>query len=262
MTPEVRAKWSEAWAEARKAKDRRRKENREKWAKRRDWSDDKEATAPVLPQIAADDPPDSGGFGSLAKLRAIMLDQTAPLYRRLDAADVVIDYELAPGAAVDTPAEQIASTAFQFFKAVDVAEDAPEALKFRALKAIPRIENTRKAAVASSTQHRAKRELHVRLVNMARSRALREAGVWSAAIESGARWSLDASDDFDMPEPPRLSLGLPPEAGFGARLTAYQALPEDEQRRLHEAQNAELLAVRARNRPDDWERLLNRAAAD
>jgi hypothetical protein len=77
MTPEVRQKWTEAWEEARKAKDNRRKENREKWVQRRDWSDDNQHKTDA-------DAEDSSGeaSGSLAQMRAIMLDVSTPLWRQ------------------------------------------------------------------------------------------------------------------------------------------------------------------------------------
>jgi hypothetical protein len=97
-TPEVRQKWTEPWAESRKQKDQRRKENREKWAKRRDWDADNEhkldADVEGIPNEV------NGGSGSLAKMRAIMLDPAVALYRRLEAAEVVLSYELGPGAGV------------------------------------------------------------------------------------------------------------------------------------------------------------------
>src|SRR5262249_13735058 len=95
--------------------------NREAWAKSPLNANNfhkltREVSAPIQPE-KAETVEDPKGSASLAKLRAIMLDESAPLYRRLDAADVIIDYELGPGAAVNVPPEQIASTAYQFFRA-------------------------------------------------------------------------------------------------------------------------------------------------
>src|SRR4051794_5256798 len=66
--------------------------------------------------------------GSLAKLRAIMADPGTPLYRRLDAAEVVLTYELGPGAAVGLDPDQIAVGSFRFLKAVSEAAETPEPL--------------------------------------------------------------------------------------------------------------------------------------
>jgi hypothetical protein len=179
MTPEVQKKWTEAWAEARKAKDQRRKENREKWSKRRDWSEDNEAT-PAIP--IPDDPIDDGSqasiSGSLAEMRAIMLDASKPLYRRLDAAEIVLSFELGPAAGVGIDPDQIAASAYKFLKVVAKAPQTPEALKFRALKSLVGIENARVAARSGTEANIAKRQLVLNLVNAERLRLFREAGLW------------------------------------------------------------------------------------
>src|SRR5712691_9346310 len=85
MTPEERA----ASKAARQAK---RAANREAWRNSPLNANNlhkltKEAAAPILPEIA--EPADKGS-ASLAKMRAIMADPATPLYRRLDAAEVVL----------------------------------------------------------------------------------------------------------------------------------------------------------------------------
>jgi hypothetical protein len=131
MTPEVRQKWTEAWREAQKAKDERRKENREKWAKRRDWSDDNEHKIAVAIEANG-----AGGSRSLAALRTIMADPDTPLHRRLGAAEVVLAFELGPGAAVGADVDKIAAGSYQFLNAVIDTPGTPEALRFRCLKMI------------------------------------------------------------------------------------------------------------------------------
>src|SRR5262249_50020313 len=155
-------------------------------------------------------------------------DEAAPLYRRLDAADVIIDYELSPGSAFNVPPEQIASTAYQFFRAVDAVEGVPEALKFRALRAIARIENSRNLAVRSSTAHYAQRGLFVSFVNAARQAVLREAGVWETA--HGAEWSLRINDDFELVELPTLGESVGSAAatvGIASYFNIVERLPKD-----------------------------------
>jgi hypothetical protein len=52
----------------------------------------------------------------------------------LDAADIIIDYELARGAAANVPPEQLARLCLSILSRVDASNEAPEVLKFRALK--------------------------------------------------------------------------------------------------------------------------------
>ena len=107
-------RWTDDHREARRvAKEAKRAANREAWSLNRLNANHQrqETLAAVVPEIPAD--PASEG-GSLAKMRSIMADTAAPLYRRLDAAEVILTYELAPGSAVGVPAEQIAATSYRF----------------------------------------------------------------------------------------------------------------------------------------------------
>src|SRR6516162_2146449 len=94
MTPEVREKWTEAWHEARRKKDERRAENRAKWAGRRDWSDDNAHKLELGTGLDEGTHPD--GSESLRKLRAIMANTNIQLHRRLDAAEILVSFEIAP----------------------------------------------------------------------------------------------------------------------------------------------------------------------
>jgi hypothetical protein len=238
MTPEVRQKWTEAWAEARKAKDERRKANREKWAKRRDWSDDNEHKADVAIEANG-----AGGSRSLAALRTIMADPDTQLHRRLDAAEVVLTFELGPGAAVGADVDQIAAASYLFLNAIIDTPGVPEALRFRALKMIASVENARAASKNTVAEHAAKRQLLVALINAERVRAFRAAGMWSEAVKAD-QWALRLGDDFAWPEGWPGSWQWPPATFVGA---------------LQDPQNVteftrQLLAIRATNRADDWEK--------
>jgi len=152
MTPETRAAWTKAWSQARAEKDERRKQNREAWARRRDWSDDNKVTvdAVVEDDAAAGTDAAPATSSSLTKLRAIMRSTATPLYRRIDAAETIIAYELSPGSlvGVDNP-DLIAASSYKFLKKIADAADTPEPQRFRCLKAIIAVEASRKQAVQS-----------------------------------------------------------------------------------------------------------------
>jgi hypothetical protein len=255
---EFRQAMIEGWAEAKKAKAERRAANREAWAKSpKNAANQREQTlGAVTPEIPIDPIEDAvAASGALARMRAIMADPNAQLYRRIDAADVVLSYELGPGAAAGIDPEQIAAPAYRFLKAVAGAADTPEALQFKALKLIVGIENSRKAAVQSSEQHFAKRELLCRLVNSERQRMLRDAGRWAGVVAQREIWALTLNDDFPWIE------GWPggwqwPPSDFGERLERARRKPKAELQANDEAFRAQLRAVRACNRVDDWQRLL------
>ena len=88
----------------------RRKANQERWA-----NDPANANhtrlqrqAAVTPAIEAEAKGDSNGSNSLQRMRDIMSDAGAPLYRRLDAAECVLTFELGPGAAAGADPDTIA----------------------------------------------------------------------------------------------------------------------------------------------------------
>jgi hypothetical protein len=88
--------------------------------------------------------------GACRKMRAIMADPNARLYRRLDAAEVVLSYECGVGAGVGVDPETIAAASFKFLRAAADDVSTPEALKFRALKSIVAVENARAQAKSSA----------------------------------------------------------------------------------------------------------------
>jgi len=164
------AKWQwEGRAEHEAAKEARRKlreANREawRWAPANANNDHKEAVEAAV-AVAIDDPALDDTL-PLDKLRAIMLDPEQLLYRRLDAAELVLAYELAPGALVDVPPSEVAAISFRFLRGVAEAAETPERLRFRALKSMLAIQHKR-AAAASTTGQAEKAKLRRRLGNAA-----------------------------------------------------------------------------------------------
>jgi len=220
-TPEERAARKEA----------RRRENRAAWLNSPNnthvqWRRAEEEMRAALDagvDVQVEEPAEPLGSDSLGRMRAIMLDATATLGRRLDAAETLSMYELGIAGAVGVARDEIAASSHKFLRAVVDAEQTPDAARYRALKALIVIENRRAAARSSSDNHRQHRELVRRQVNAARSKALREAGTWQDVIDRGAEWALTTSDSFDEPE-----------------VLEQQAL----------------LSVSAKNRPDNWRKLL------
>jgi hypothetical protein len=241
MPEEFRRKTMEGWEKAKQEKLKRRAENREKWARRRDWSsDDEHKIAVGVEDTSASS--DESISASLRQMRVIMADSTVPLFRRLDAAEVLLSYELGPGAAVGVDPELIASTSYKFLKAVADNASTPEALKFRALKLVVSVENARAQAKSSAITTAEKRQLLIGLINNARSCSFRAAGTWSEAVKT-TEWALTSSDTFDWPK------GWPGEWSWP--LASFSAL-------LEQAQDVTafrelLLSIRATNRDDRWE---------
>jgi hypothetical protein len=242
MSDEFRRKTEEGWEKAKADKAARRKANRERWAKRRDWSDDNEHKI----AIEVEDPSGKEGVStSLQRLRSIMADPNVALHRRLDAAEVILTFELGPGAGVGIDPDQIAAASFKFLRAVSDDATTPDALKFRALKSIVGIENARVAAKSGAEANIAKRQLVLNLVNSVRSRLYREAGVWPVVVASGSEWALRWEDDFPWPSEWPGSWAWPPTT-FSTAL----------QHGISDTFRAELLSIRATNRPDTWEKFL------
>jgi hypothetical protein len=242
MTPEVREKWTEAWREAQKAKDERRKANRERWAQRRDWSDDHQHKAGIGADVEPDD--NAGGSASLRKMRAIMVNEAIPLYRRLGAAEVVLSYELGAGAGVGVDPETIAAASFKFLRAVADNASTPDALKFRALRSVVAVENARAQAKSGNVTFEEKRYLLLNLINAERVRALRQAGTWNTVLNES--WALTGSDEFDWPS------GWPGSWQWSPSSISSQLANSHDT----EAFRRELLSIKAKNRPDLWEQYL------
>src|SRR6516162_11558400 len=105
MSEEFKRALAEGWEKAKEEKAKRRAENRERWQTRRDWSDDNKHKIAV----EVEDPSGKEGVStSLQRLRSIMADPNVALHRRLDAAEVILTFELGPGAGVGIDPDQIA----------------------------------------------------------------------------------------------------------------------------------------------------------
>ena len=232
----------EGWAKAKAAKAERRARNREEW--RTSPKNAMNVRQDAIEAIASEIPGDSTGDGSdsLAELRRLMADKDVALHRRIDCAEVILAYELGPGAAVGAKTDEIAAGSFRFLKSVTDTPESPEALRFRCLKLIAAVENARAASKNTVAEHAAKRRLLIALVNSVRTRSFRTAGTWREAVKTDA-WALTNADAFDWPK------GWPgdwvwPLATFSALLeqdhdvTAFREL---------------LLSIRATNRDDRWE---------
>jgi hypothetical protein len=179
--------------------------------------------------------PEVTDVGSLSQLRAIVADTEAPLYRRVEAAEIVLSYELAPGSAINMPQEQIAAASYRFMQAVADHAETPDNIRFKCLRSLASIENAR--ARVGDTEALADRRVHLlELVNAARRRHLISSGCWPASH----RWQLDPSDDIDIP---RLSQSLD---SIGTSLDRASASARASDRR------SLLLSIVARNRPDNW----------
>jgi hypothetical protein len=235
--------WHNHWTEAKKAKAERREANRAAWqASKKNAINQREATLDAIaPEVAIEPIADAvQANGSLARMRAIMADPDAPLYRRIDAAEVILAYELGPGAAVGIDPDQIAAPAYRFLKAVVEASETPEALQFKALKLIVGIENSRKAAVQSSDQYAANKELLRRMVNGLRHMENVTDGAEHELLPPGA--------DFDLPEG-WANRQTPSDPG--GQLERLMAMPEAERKARHEALCAKLRTVQAKKRNGD-----------
>jgi hypothetical protein len=185
------------------------------------------------------------GSASLAQMRAIMADASMALFRRLDAAECVLVYELGAGAGVGLDPADIAASSFRFLKAVADDENVPESLRFRALKSVLAIENTRKTAFQGSLQYAAKKELQLRLINSARIDAMKRAGRWPPA--PGAEWALGSGDEVGwLP-------GWPGDWAWPAQ-SIHAAI---DRRDNIDVLRDRLLARRATNRADDFDRILS-----
>lgn len=156
---ELRPEHEAAKAERRKL----REANREAWrlARANANNDHKEAIEAAA-AVAIDDPAGLDDTSPLDKLRDIMLDPAAHLYRRLDAAELVLAYELAPGALVNVPPSEVAAISFRFLRGVAEAAETPERLRFRALKSMLAIQHKR-AAAGSTTGQAERQKLQRRL---------------------------------------------------------------------------------------------------
>jgi hypothetical protein len=226
-------KMIEGWTAARDERVRRRAENKEAW-KKRDWAGDRELTA----AIPVDDEPITGS-PALAQLRAILADIDQPLFRRVEVGEIILGYELAPGAAAGADPEMIASAAYRFFQAVIANPQTPENLKLKALRQIVAVEARRAEVRSTAEGMHERRMLVLGAANGERKRTmLSRAGAWPPASPD---WALDISDTFSMP-PAWLTMSWPPMA----------ISPSYRQQGDLEVFRAQLREIRATNRPDTF----------
>jgi hypothetical protein len=113
------------------ARERLRRENMRRWATSPDNANNqKSATLAAVAEVPPEEP--IPPIASLEALRALMVNAELPLHRRIDAAEVVLSYELGAaslaGADPDVP---IAAASFKFLQAVASNPEVPEALRFR-----------------------------------------------------------------------------------------------------------------------------------
>jgi hypothetical protein len=236
---EHRRIWEEAWQQAKAAKAKRRAENRSSW---RNSPSNAMAARDIAAAIPADIEDDATS-PSLAELRRLMADIATPLHRRLDASEVILQFELPQGAAVGADIEQIGASSYKFLRAVSADPQTPEALKFKSLKLLAGIENARASSRSTAAELFAKKALLIGAANAERRRAMLAAHAWPPGV-AGERWWLDTSDTIAWP-PQWPGLWEWPPASIahhykGGDPAAFQAM---------------LRTVRATNRPDDfWDR--------
>jgi hypothetical protein len=97
MNEEIRRKTMEGWQKPQKDNGRRRAENRATSLLERH----NVATAAIpIPDDPIDGAVQTSIPGSLAEMRAIMLDASKPLYRGFDAAEIVLSFALGPEPAL------------------------------------------------------------------------------------------------------------------------------------------------------------------
>jgi hypothetical protein len=238
----------EGWEAAKKAKAERRRRNQEAWAASplNAQNQRKQAFA-AAPEIKGEAKAEAdSGSASLAKLRSIMGSADIPLHRRLDAAELLVSFEVAPGSASNVDPNEVAAGSYQFLRTIVDHDDVPEPLRFRALKAIAIVENARASIKANSVTHEEKRRLLLQLANAERIAALRQAGTWQDVVARGDLWFLEPEDTVDWPSGWPGNWVWPPgsisnELANGRDVGAF---------------HRELLSIRAKNRPDLWEQYL------
>jgi hypothetical protein len=222
----------------------RRRQNQIAWANSPNNSSNRvarqiQAAKAARLNIAAEVVSDANGSASLHRLRRIMGSPDIQLYRRMDAAEIILGYELAPGAVAGADPDEISAGSYRFLKAVIDDPETPEALEFRALKCIAQVENARAQIRNAGEQLGMKRALFVELVNAERRHTLIAAGKWPAS----GPWCLETSDTFVWSADWPGLWGWPPRA-IGA---AYKPDSRDAFRTM-------LRSVRATNRDDDWDK--------
>ena len=200
-----------------------------------------------------------GPTSALEQLRKIVLS-AAPLSAKLTAAEAIATFENAPGSVNPDDADSDLGVAYQFCRQLSETPGIPEAVRIRALK-MRLICESKKALPVQAAVARARRETLRKLVNAERSAALRKAGVWQRVVASGEQWGLLVDDEFDAELPPAVLDVDIEQVGVGAAMAALGSLSPDLLAQHAAARRQILLGVRATNRADDWQRLLEGAAA-
>jgi hypothetical protein len=209
-----------------KTRAEKRAENQARWIAEPDNAHGQLARAK---EIIKAKPPKITGIEDLSinTLRGMMRDDDEPIGRRVEAAEVVLGYELPPAALANATVEPISSEAYTFLKYIAHMQEAPSALKFRALKALSAIESTKPRKIdPQAVQDQRRRE--IRLINAARRAELQSRGLWPSPIRG---WFIGPADTVDLLDNPDQTMG----AGGRAR--------------------DQLLAARITSRPDPWDEL-------
>jgi len=128
--------------------------------------------------IPLDDQDTSGYSPALLRLRRRVADARNPLYRRLEAAEAILNFELAPGSGHGVDPDLIAAPSYQFLRQVADADDTPDSLVFRALKLLVGIENARLQAKSTAASVSDKIRLNTQLNNAEERLRLIAAGMW------------------------------------------------------------------------------------
>jgi hypothetical protein len=156
MPEEFRRKTMEGWEAAKKARAEHRRRNQEAWAASPlNAQNQRKQAFSAAPEIQSDARGETdSGLASLAKLRSIMGSSSIPLHRRIDAAELLVQFEVAPGAVVNVDPDEVAASSYQFLRTVADSPEAPEPLRFRALRSVAIVENARASIKANSVTPR------------------------------------------------------------------------------------------------------------
>jgi hypothetical protein len=247
------------------AKEAKRQANKENWPHHpananAAWMQRRaeEQAAKLAAPIEAEAGGDTGGSRSLQELKRIMRSASEPLFRRVEAAEIIAGFELPAGGAVGVNSEFVTSTAFKFLQRVTADPQTPEGIRFKSLRLVAGYENARARAVQGVEQIIKKRELQRSLCNSERRRCLLESHRWPPP--DGAEWSLKPDDQFPwLPDWPG-SWSWPIE-DFGLKLGNAMCKPIGELLASERRFRAELRSIRSTNRDDRWELLLSDNAA-
>lgn len=210
-----------------KTRAEKREENKARWLSYPDNIHGELARASETIKIK---PPQITGIEDLSinVLRRMMRDDDEPIGRRVEAAEIVLGYELPPAALASATVEPVSSEAYIFLKYIAHMTEAPSALKFRALKALSAIESAKPRKIDPQEADN-RRRWQIALVNAARRVELQARGAWP----TDNSWFIGPGDVVDFLD------SVEPNTGAGGRARERE----------------QLLAVRIKNRPDPWDNL-------